>query len=382
MALKNFLIDQYKNNSKLKINHSYLVEQFHDYKKIFKKIEKIVKFGDYTLGSEVDNFEKNLAKRTGSKFAIGVGNGTDALFLALKVFNIGNGDEVITTPYTFIATTASIVTSGAKPVFVDIKRDYNIDENKIEKAITKKTKAIMIVHWSGRPCELDKIKKICKKYKLKLIQDSCHAIDAKFKGKNIVSFGDICTFSMHPLKNLNIWGDGGFMLTQNKDVAKKIQLLRNHGLINRDRCEVFGFNSRLDTLQAAVANYKLKNKLNKITNMRIKNAKLFDKLLKKNPKITTVKRERYLKEVFHLYQINLKERDKLAKHLNKYGIDAKVHYPTPVYLQPAAKFLKHKKGDFPVADNMAKTSLSLPVHEFVKKSDIYKVSKLINNFLK
>lgn len=382
MALKNFLIDQYKNNSKLKINHSYLVEQFHDYKKIFKKIEKIVKFGDYTLGSEVDNFEKNLAKRTGSKFAIGVGNGTDALFLALKVFNIGNGDEVITTPYTFIATTASIVTSGAKPVFVDIKRDYNIDENKIEKAITKKTKAIMIVHWSGRPCELDKIKKICKKYKLKLIQDSCHAIDAKFKGKNIVSFGDICTFSMHPLKNLNIWGDGGFMLTQNKDVAKKIQLLRNHGLINRDRCEVFGFNSRLDTLQAAVANYKLKNKLNKITNMRIKNAKLFDKLLKKNPKITTVKREKYLKEVFHLYQINLKERDKLAKHLNEYGIDAKVHYPTPVYLQPAAKFLKHKKGDFPVADNMAKTSLSLPVHEFVKKSDIYKVSKLINNFLK
>jgi len=382
MALKNFLIDQYKNNSKLKINHSYLVEQFHDYKKIFKKIEKIVKFGDYTLGSEVDNFEKNLAKRTGSKFAIGVGNGTDALFLALKVFNIGNGDEVITTPYTFIATTASIVTSGAKPVFVDIKRDYNIDENKIEKAITKKTKAIMIVHWSGRPCELDKIKKICKKYKLKLIQDSCHAIDAKFKGKNIVSFGDICTFSMHPLKNLNIWGDGGFMLTQNKDVQKKIQLLRNHGLINRDRCEVFGFNSRLDTLQAAVANYKLKNKLNKITNMRIKNAKLFDKLLKKNPKITTVKREKYLKEVFHLYQINLKERDKLAKHLNEYGIDAKVHYPTPVYLQPAAKFLKHKKGDFPVADNMAKTSLSLPVHEFVKKSDIYKVSKLINNFLK
>ncbi len=382
MALKNYLIEQYKNNSKLKINHSYLVEQFHDYKKIFKKIENIVKFGDYTLGSEVDNFEKNLAKRTGSKFAIGVGNGTDALFLALKVFNIGHGDEVITTPYTFIATTASIVTSGAKPVFVDIKNDYNIDENKIEKAITKKTKAIMIVHWSGRPCQLDKIKKICKKYKLKLIQDSCHAIDAKFKGKNIVSFGDICTFSMHPLKNLNIWGDGGFMLTQSKDIAKKIQLLRNHGLINRDKCEVFGFNSRLDTLQAAVANYKLKNKLDKITKMRIQNAKLFDKLLKKNPKIKTVKREKYLREVFHLYQINLKDRDKLAKFLNKHGIDAKVHYPTPVYLQPAAKFLKYKKGDFPVADYMAKTSLSLPVHEFVKKSDILKVSKLINNFIK
>ena len=137
MTLKNFLIDQYKNNSKLKINHSYLVEQFHDYKKIFKKIEKIVKFGDYTLGSEVDNFEKNLAKRTGSKFAIGVGNGTDALFLALKVFNIGNGDEVITTPYTFIATTASIVTSGAKPVFVDIKKITILMKTKSKKQLLK-----------------------------------------------------------------------------------------------------------------------------------------------------------------------------------------------------------------------------------------------------
>ena len=382
MTIKNYLIDQYKNSSKLKINHSYLIEQFHDYKKIFKKIEKIVKFGDYTLGSEVDSFEKNLAKRTGAKHALGVGNGTDALFLALKVFDIGKGDEVITTPYTFIATTASIVTSGARPVFVDIKDDYNIDENKIEKAITKKTKAIMIVHWSGRPCELDKIEKICKKYKLKLIQDSCHAIDAKFKGKNIVSFGDICTFSMHPLKNLNIWGDGGFILTQSKEIAKKLQLLRNHGLINRDRCEVFGFNSRLDTIQAAIANYKLKNKLNDITKMRIQNALLFDKLLKKNSKIKLVKREKYLKEVFHLYQINLKDRDKLEKYLNKNGIDAKVHYPTPVYLQPAAKFLGHKKGDFPKTDLMAKTSLSLPVHEFVKKKDIYKVANLINKFIR
>ena len=382
MTLKNYLPKQYKANSKLKINHSYLIEQFHDYKKIFNKIEKVVKFGDYTLGSEVDVFEKNLAKRTGAKYAIGVGNGTDALFLALKALNIGNGDEVITTPYTFIATTASIVTSGAKPVFVDIKNDYNIDENKIEKAITKKTKAIMIVHWSGRPCELKKIRTICKKFKLKLIQDSCHAIDAKYRGKSIVKYGDICTYSMHPLKNLNIWGDGGFILSQNKLLVKKIQLLRNHGLVNRDKCSVFGFNSGLDTIQAVVANFKLKNKLNKITEMRIQNAKLFDKLLSNVPKIQLVKREKHLKEVFHLYQINLEKRDNLMKYLNKKGIDAKVHYPTPVYLQPAAKFLGHKKGDFPITDMMAKTSLSLPVHEFVSKKDIYWVAGLIKDFLK
>ena len=175
--MKNFLPSVYKKNIKLKINHSYLVEQFSDYKKIFKEIEKVVKKGDYTLGKMVEECERNFALRTGAKFAISVGNGTDALFLTLKALNIGVGDEVITTPYTFIATVGSIAASGAKPVFVDIKDDYNIDEGKIELAITKKTKAIMPVHWAGRPCELNKIKSIAKKYNLKIIQDECHVIE-------------------------------------------------------------------------------------------------------------------------------------------------------------------------------------------------------------
>ena len=232
--MKNFLPKDYKKNNKLKINHSYLVEQFSDYSEIFKKIEKVVKKGDYTLGQKVDECEKNFAKRTGSKFAISVGNGTDALFLALKSMNIGKNDEVITTPFTFIATVGSIVTAGAKPVFVDIKEDYNIDENKIESAITKKTKAIMPVHWAGRPCNLEKIKLIARKNNLKIIYDSCHAIEARYKNKHLISYGDVCTYSMHPLKNLNIWGDGGFIITQNSKLAKKLYLIRNHGLINRD----------------------------------------------------------------------------------------------------------------------------------------------------
>ncbi len=380
--MKNFLPQEYKQNEKLNINHSYLVEQFADYSKVFKEIEKVVKKGDYTLGSAVDLCEKNFAKRTGAKFAISVGNGTDALLLSLKALGIGSGDEVITVPYTFVATVGSIVTAGAKPVFVDVKEDYNMDETKIEKAITKKTKAIMPVHWAGRPCEMDKIKSIARKYNLKIIQDSAHIIGARFKKKHLVNYGDTCTYSMHPLKNLNVWGDGGFIVTNNKSLADKLFLIRNHGLKNRNNVEVFGYNSRLDTIQAVVANYKMRNKLDNITSKRISNSIMLDKLLAKNKNITLVKRHKHLKEVFHLYHINVKKRDKLKKYLIKNNIDAKVHYPIPIHLQKAAKFLKYKKGDFPVAEKLANTSLSLPVHEFIKKNHIKHVVNTIQKFYK
>jgi aminotransferase EvaB len=380
--MKNFLPSEYKKNEKLRINHSYLVEQFSDYTKVFKEIEKVVKKGDYTLGKEVDLCEKNFAKRTGAKFAISVGNGTDALLLSLKGLGIGQGDEVITVPYTFVATVGSIVTAGAKPVFVDVKDDYNIDENQIVSAITKKTKAIMPVHWAGRPCEMDKILSIAKKYNLKVVQDSAHIIGAKYKNNYLVNYGDVCTYSMHPLKNLNVWGDGGFIVTNKKELAKKLYLIRNHGLKDRNNVEIFGYNSRLDTIQAAVANYKMKFKLDNITKKRIENSKLLDKLLAKNENVILVKREKYLKEVFHLYHINVNKRDSLQKFLIKNDIDAKVHYPIPIHLQKAAKFLKYKKGDFPVSEKLAKTSLSLPVHEFINKKHVAHVVNTINKFYK
>jgi len=378
--MKNFLPKEYKKNRKLKINHSYLVEQFADYTKIFKEVKKVVKKGDYTLGKEVDVCEKNFAKRTGAKYAISVGNGTDALLLTLKALNIGPGDEVITVPYTFIATVGSIVTAGSKPVFVDIKEDYNMDENKIATAITKKTKAIMPVHWAGRPCELDKIYSIAKKYKLHVVQDSAHVIGARFKKKHLINFGDACTYSMHPLKNLNVWGDGGFVVTNKKPLAKKLYLIRNHGLKNRNNVEIFGYNSRLDTIQAAVANYKMKNKLDNITNKRIKNATMLDKLLSKNKNVTTVKRLKHLKEVFHLYHINVKKRDLLQKYLIKNNVDAKIHYPIPIHLQKAAKYLKYKKGDFPISEKMSNTSLSLPVHEFINERHVKYMVHYVNKF--
>ena len=378
--MKNFLPLEYKKSEKLKINHSYLVEQFADYSKIFKEVEKVVKKGDYTLGKEVDLCEKNFAKRTGAKHAISVGNGTDALLLSLKALEIGAGDEVITVPYTFVATVGSIVTAGAKPVFVDVKEDYNIDEKKIVAAITKKTKAIMPVHWAGRPCEMDKIFVIAKKYKLHIVQDSAHVIGARYKNKHLVNYGDTCTYSMHPLKNLNVWGDGGFIVTNKTALAKKLCLIRNHGLKDRNNVEIFGYNSRLDTIQAAVANYKMKNKLDNITSKRIENATMLDKLLSKNKKITLVDRLKYLKEVFHLYHINVNNRDKLQKYLIKNNIDAKVHYPIPVHLQKAAKYLKYKRGDFPIAEKLANTSLSLPVHEFIQKKHIEHMVETIEKF--
>ena len=240
----------------------------------------------------------------------------------------------------------------------------------------------MPVHWAGRPCELDKIKKIANKYKIKIIQDASQTIDSRFKNKQLVNFGDVCTYSMHPLKNLNIWGDGGFVATNNKKLADKLYLLRNHGLVNRNNSKIFGFNSRLDTIQAVVANYKLKNKMNNITKKRIKNALLFDKVFKDIPNVKTVKRFQHLKEVYHLYHINVKKRDKLQKYLIKNGVDAKVHYPIPIHLQEAAKYLKYKRGDFPIAEQMANTSMSLPVHEFIKEKDVKYVANLINNFFK
>ena len=298
--------------------------------------------------------------------------------------NIGPGDEVITTPFTFIATVASIVTAGAKPVFVDIKDDYNIDESKIEKAVTKKTKAIMVVNWSGRPCELDQINKIARKNNLKFIQDACHCIDSKFKNNSIIKYSDACTFSLHPLKNLNVWGDGGFILTNSRSLSKKLYLMRNHGLKDRNNCEIFAYNSRLDTIQATIANYKIKKKLNVITKKRIENAKFLDKILKSIKQVKLPTRKKYLKEVFHLYQINVstKYRNSLIKFLINKNIDAKIHYPIPIHLQRAAKFLKHKKGDFPIAERMANTSISLPVHEYVSKSQVAYIGKKIKDYFK
>ena len=357
--MKNFLPTQYKKDNLYKIKHNYLSEQFSDYKSILKKFEKIIKNNDFTLGIEVDKFENNIKKLLNQKYVVAVGSGTDALMLSLKCLGIKEGDEVITTPYTFYATIGAIVSAGAKPVFVDVNEDYNINPKLIEKKITKKTKAIMPVHWSGKICEMKNISRISKKYKIPIVEDACHGILASYNNKLAGSFGDFGCFSLHPLKNLNVWGDGGFVVIKKENFRKRM-LLRNHGLTGRNKNLLFGYNSRLDTLQACVANHLLK-KIKIITNSRIKNAIKFDKELKKIDGLILKKRSSNFKEVFHLYEFRVKNfrlRNKLLNYLIKHKIDAKIHYPVPMHLQPAAKIYKYKKGDFSNAEKIANSTIS------------------------
>ena len=300
--------------------------------------------------------------------------------MSLKCLGLTKGDEVITTPYTFYATVNAIVQADCKPVFVDAKEDFNINPDLIEKKITKKTKAIVVVHWAGRICDMKKIKKIAKKYNLYIVEDACHAALAK-KGKKFAgNFGDIGCFSLHPLKNLNVWGDGGMIVTKNKNIEKKLKLLRNHGLINRNEIKIFGINSRLDTIQAVVANHLL-SKLKNITKKRRINSYLLDKSLKNNKNIIIPERKKGLFEVFHLYCFRAKKRDKLINFLNSKSIDAKKHYPIPMHLQaPSKKIGNYKKGDFPFAEKLCNETISLPVHEFITKNQIKYMVKNINEF--
>ncbi len=378
--MKNFYPEQYKNDKAFELNHNYLSQQFDDNEIIWQKIKKIVEANDFTLGTVVDELEQLIAEQSQTKYAIGVGSGTDALFLSLKALGVGKGDEVITTTYTFYATIGAIVTAGAKPVFCDCSDDYNIDPDNLERLISEKTKAIIPVHWAGRPCRMDEINAIANINDLAIIEDACHAIQGEYKSRRCGSLGDIGCFSFHPLKNINVWGDGGIITTNNKEVADKLRLIRNHGLKDRNTCIEFAYNSRLDSIQAVIAKHIIEEKLEAITNSRIKNAHRLDSQLSNIEQIKLTKRDKYLKEVFHLYMFQCEKRDDLNNYLQQNKIDSKVHYPTPMHLQPAAKYLGYKKGDFPKAESLAEKSISLPVHEFITDNDIDMMSDIINKF--
>lgn len=378
-SARNFLPEQYRKTGQLEINHNYLYDQFSDRDAIWEKIREVVVRGDFTLGSEVDRFEEEFARLCGARHAIAVGSGTDALLLSLKAVGVDKGDEVITTPYTFYATIGAIVTAGARPVFVDIGADYNIDAAGIEARITPRTKAIMPVHWSGKPCEMDTIEAIAKKHGLPIVGDACHAIKATYKGRSSGALGTIACFSFHPLKNLNVWGDGGIITTDSDELAGSLRLLRNHGLVGRDECRVFAYNSRLDTIQAVVGRHLL-GKIDHITAARVKNADYFDCSLEEIQGVTVPRRSADVFQVYHIYMVRCERRDELQEFLIRRSIDAKVHYPVPMHLQPAAEFLGHHAGDFPAAEALADSALSLPVHEFITREQQDRVVAAIREF--
>lgn len=367
----------------MRVKFSYLEQQFADVDAYLDHIKELVKTSDFTLGQPLREFEERFAGLCKMPHAIGVASGTDALILSLKVLGIGPGDEVITTPTTFIATVGAIVMTGARPVFVDSHEGFVIDASKIETAITPRTRAIIPVHYTGNVADMPAIMRIANKHNLIVIEDACQSIGASIDGQLVGSWGATACFSLHPLKNLNVWGDGGVIVTRSPELAEKLRLYRNHGLINRDEVVIFGCNSRLDTLQAVIGN-RLIEQVEFITNRRIANAKRYDEAFADMGEFIRIPRRRPgVKHVYHLYMIRVKQRDDLLAYLHRNGVEAKVHYPIPLHLQKAAQHLGYKEGDFPVCEEDSRTIITLPAHQHLTDDEIdYTIERVRSFYLK
>lgn len=364
----------------MKVKYSYLETQFAESEEILESIRGLLKTGQFTLGPAVQEFEARFAALCGAKYAVGVASGTDALILIVKALGIGPGDEVITAPNTFVATAGAIVMAGATPVFVDVADDYNIDPNLIELAITARTKALLPIHLTGNPAAMPRILEVAARRGLYVIEDAAQAIGGAIDKRPVGSWGIAAGFSLHPLKNLNVWGDGGAVVTDSEELAEKVRLLRNHGLKNRDEAERFGHNSRLDTLQAIVACH-LMEKLDSITDARIRNAHAYDAALSSlTGAVTLPPRRENVRQVYHTYVIQARDRDRLSAFLAERGIETKIHYPIPIHLQPAGRSLGYKAGDLPVCEAQARSILTLPVHQDLTTEQIVCVSQAIKDF--
>ncbi|CUT00216.1 DegT/DnrJ/EryC1/StrS family aminotransferase [Candidatus Kryptobacter tengchongensis] len=345
-------------------------------------IQKILSKGNFILGDEVREFEESVAQYLGVKHAIGVASGTDALQIALMAIGLKPGDEVITTPFTFVATAEAIVLLGGKPVYVDIdERTYNLNPDLIEEKITEKTKAIIPVHLYGQPAEMDKILDIARKYNLYVIEDSAQAFGSEYKGRKVCTFGDIACISFFPTKNLGAFGDAGMITTNNDELAEKIKMIRVHGSKIKYNHEIIGFNSRLDTIQAGILLVKLKY-LDIWNERRIEIAKRYNGAFKDVGDIVIPYSEPYNKHIYHQYTIRTKHRDELAQFLKEKGIQTAVHYPIPLHLQRAFSNLGYKQGDFPISERCSKEVLSLPMFPELKDEEIDYVIESIREFFK
>jgi len=348
--------------------------------KIVSIFKKILSKGDFVGGSEIVKFEKNISKLCNRKYTVALNSGTDALTFGLHLLGVRKGDEVITPPNSFIASTAVIDHLGAIPVFADVLDDQNIDPKEIEKKITKKTKAIMPVHLSGRMAKMKEIIKIAKKYKLKVIEDAAQSIGSKLFDRASGSYGDVGCFSGHPLKNLSAIGDAGYIVTDNYKIYKKIKSLSNHGMENRNIIKNFGYVSRMDNIQAAFLNHKL-NSLNSIIKARRRNAEIYKKELNRS-KVFFIDERSEEFNTYHTFVVQVEKRNKLKKFLLNKNIQTSIHYPIPIHLQPASLKFGYKKGDFKNAENQSKRILTLPINENLSIKQIKYICKMINKFYK
>lgn len=346
---------------------------------ILKGVDEVFSSGSYILGDVVESLEKRLSDYLNCPYVLTLANGTDAIILALKILNIGSGDEVIIPANSFIASAGAVVAVGATPIFCDVCEDLNIDVTQIAKHITQKTKAIMPVHLTGRPADMNTIMKIASAHHLFVIEDAAQSIGATIDRKQTGTIGDFGCFSLHPLKNLHAYGDAGIIATNNKEYYEKIKLLRNHGLSDRDTCQTWGLNSRLDSVQAKIVMLGLDH-LDQWNAQRRQNALRYQIALKDF--VTVPVESNNIFSVYHNFVILTEERDLLAQFLKEKGIDTRVHYPIPIHLQPAAKNLQYKMGDFPVTERLAKKMLSLPIYpELSEKSTKYIITAVKDFFI-
>ena len=363
-----------------KVPYNYLPEQFSNFQIFFNLWKPVLESGEFTLGPFVENFEKNFAAYVGSKYCIATNNGTDALILALKALGIKSGDEVITPCNSFYATTGAIVAVGATPVFADVDDRYQINIDEIPKLITRKTRAILPVHWAGASPDMFKIQRIASDHGLNVVEDACMAIGGKIKDKSPGTFSDIGAFSMHPLKSLNVAGDGGMVVTNNDELFSWMQKYRNHGMNNRDTIDFWGVNMRIQPLQAVVANYFLDHVDNFIFK-RNENARFLDGLLSDLGGFVKVPQrpESYL-ETFSLYIVLAEKRDALRDFLIANGVEVKIHYPIPLHLQQASIKMGFNKRRLPISEIQAEKLLTIPIHQFLDAHHISFTSNLIHEF--
>ncbi len=351
---------------------------------IDEAIGRVLNKGWFVLGEETAGIEEEFASYCGTKYAVGVGSGTEALHLSLLACGVKPGDEVITAPNTAVPTVSAISFANSNPIFVDIEPDtYTIDPFKLDaylkrKSSTKKLKVIIPVHLFGHPADMDPILEVARKYGLKVIEDACQAHGAEYKGRKAGSLGDVGCFSFYPTKNLGAYGDGGMVVTNDKEIAQKVRMLRNYGEEKKYYNVIKGFNSRLDELQAAILRVKLKY-LGQWNKTRRKHAHFYNSLLEDSI-VTIPKEKNYAKHVFHLYVIRTKKRDKLQEWLKNKGIITAIHYPQPIHFHPAYKELGYKKDDFPLSEKYAEEILSLPMFPELKKDQIEYICNTIKEF--
>lgn len=342
-------------------------------------VEAVIDRGAFVLGPEVEEFEERFAQLCGVRHAVGVNSGTDALVLALRALGVGAGDEVVTAANSFVASASAIALVGARPVLVDVRRDMNIDPERVAAAVTPRTRAVIPVHLTGRPADMDAIRSIADEHGLRVVEDAAQAVTAEYRGRRVGSFGAAGCFSLHPLKTLSACGDAGVLTTDDEALADRFRVLRNIGQRTRGEALEWSGNSRLDTLQAALLLVKLEH-ADEWTERRRANAAFYRRALAGVPGLDLPADEQWERAVYHTFVVQADRRDELQEHLRSCGVGTGVHYPVPIHLQPAAAGLGYRRGDLPETERQAARILSLPVHGELTREQLEHVARSVRSF--